>query len=162
MCNAYDTPTAVQCVLVSEIQDIIRHEMTWFPSIVACEDDVTHVVLGLLPDPNSYESARDYLDDVRVELDPVGSMMRESIEGLFTGIIYTADAHKFVDDYSAECDEAAMEYGIFHDVSECESLSEVITRVADYGGAHMISKLASDLCWLVDGLLDRIEDEIVD
>ena len=161
------TPITIHAALVSEIQDTIRHEMTFFPTEVAHESDVIDVALELVPNPDGFigindapeEDALDYLEDVKTSLDLSGSMLREGIELLFTGLVYTADAMEFCQKYEAECDEGLGEYG--YDLGSLSSLSEIICRAADYGGMIMLSNKASDICYILEGVIDRLEDSVI-
>lgn len=156
----YTTPTAVRDALVSEIKDVIRHEMTWFPAIVAYESDVEAVTLDLIPDPAEFDTAEEFLSAAESALDIDGCMLRESIEGLFTGIVYTHDSIEFWREYESECDDAASEYGLLVDMSEYDSVSDVIVRAADYGGMYMLSNKAWDICEAVRYTLEHIEAEL--
>lgn len=160
MCTTFDTPSAVHCALVSQIQDVIRHEMTWFPMIVAHESDVIDVTLDLIPNPNEFDTAEEYLSAAESALDVDGCMLRESIEGLFTGIVYTHDSIEFWREYESECEEAVSEYGLLIDMSEYATVSDVIVRAADYGGMYMLSNKASDICVVIGNVLGEIESEL--
>lgn len=160
------TPISIHAALVSEIHDAIRHEMTFFPEEVAYESDIIDVTLDLLPNPDGFvgindstdEDAIDYLEEVKTSLDLSGSMLRESIEALFSGLVYTADAVEFWQKHEAECDEAVREYGF--ELGDSNSVSEIISRAADYGGMMMLSNKASDICYTLEGVIDRLEDSI--
>lgn len=153
------TPAVVRDDLIGEIQDMIREEMTWFPTIVAHDSDVIDVTLDLIPDPEGFDTVEEFLDAAESDLDAMGCMLRESIEGLFTGIVYTFDSIDFWREYESECEEAASEYGLMHEASEHDSVSDFIVRVADYGALYMLGDKASSICYLVDGILERFKDE---
>lgn len=154
-------PTVVRYELIAEIRTMIREEMTWFPAIVAHDSDVIDVTRDLIPDPEGFDTAEEFLDASESDLDVMGYMLRESIEGLFTGIVYTHESIEFWREYESECEEAASEYGLMHEASEHDTVSDFIVRVADYGGMFMLSDKASDICYLVDGILERFKDEYI-
>lgn len=160
MCNTFDTPAAVRCALVEEITRAIRSEMTWFPAAVAYESDVTEVTLDLIPAAEEFDTAEEFLSAAESALDVDGCMLRESIEGLFTGIVYTHDSIEFWREYEGECEDAASEYGLLVDMGEYDSVSDVIVRAADYGGMYMLSNKASDICTVVGNILEEIESEL--
>lgn len=153
------TPITIHAALVEEIEAMIRAEMTWFPAIVAYESDVTAATHELIPNPEGFDTVEEFLDAAESDLDATGSMLRESIEGMFTGIVYTRDSIEFWRENEAECEEAASEYGLMHEASEHDSVSDFIVRVADYGGMYMLSNKASDICYLVDDILERFKAE---
>lgn len=160
MCNTFDTPASVRCALVEEITSVIRHEMTWFPAIVAYESDITAVTLDLIPAAEEFDTAEEFLSAAESALDVDGCMLRESIEGLFTGIVYTHDSIEFWREYESECEEAVSEYGLMHEASEHDTVSDFIVRVADYGGMYMLSNKASDICAVIGNVLEQVESEL--
>ena len=160
MCTSFDTPASVHCALVKEIASVIRHEMTWFPAIVADEFDVIDVTLDLIPAAEEFDTAEEFLSAADSALDVDGHMLRESIEALFTGIVYTHDSIEFWREYESECEEAVSEYGLMHDMDSYDTVSDFIARVADYGGMYMLSNKASDICTVIGNILEQIESEL--
>lgn len=143
----------------AEVEAMVRGEMAFCPTILGHDTDVIEAIFFDLPDPESFEEAEDYLEAVRDNLDCSGYRIREDLEALFTGIIYTGDLHKFFEKNEDYCDDAVEEYGGFPEMmSDCESVSEVISRAAQVGADRMWRDYMGEIVMCLETILDRLDD----
>lgn len=164
------TARTIHEALHSEIQDIIREVMTYVPETVGFEDDVTYTVLDMMPDPEAFvgtndeehEDARDYLEDLNDALDLSGYVTCEAVESVRRELIYTADLHRFYEDYTDTCEEAMNDiYGNLAEAAQgCDTIDDLISRAADAGSYRIWSEMIGDLIGNLENMIDRFEEDI--
>lgn len=164
------TARSIHEALHSEIQDIIREVMTYVPETVGFEDDVTYTVLDMMPDPEAFvgvndeehEDARDYLEALNDALDLSGFAAREAVESVRRELIYTADLHRFYEDYTDMCEEAMNDiYGNLAEAAQgCDTIDDLISRAADAGSYCMWTEMVGDLINTLENMVYRFEEDI--
>lgn len=153
-------PTDYRNILKVWIQSEAWDHFAHLPRILDNDDDVTNATLALLPDPKAFATVDDYAEAVKDALDLSGHVLREELESLFTGIIYTRDLIEFQAEHEEICDDAIAELGGFSEVmADCDSVSAVICRAADYGADKMWRDAVGEFVYGLDLVLDRLDEE---
>ena len=143
-----------------EIQAEAWEHFAHLPRLLGDDDDVARETLRLLPDPEGFATVDDYAAAVRDDLDLTGHVLREHLEELFTGIIYTRDLIEFQHDHEEVCDDAIAEMGSFAEVmADCETMSEVIGRAAQLGADKVWRDAVGEFVYGLDLALDRLDEE---
>lgn len=145
---------------ISEAIEEIREHTRHLPSILGDAEDVISETLRILPDPEAFDYTDDYAAAVRDDLDLTGYVLREHLEELFTGIVYTRDLIDFQHDHEDFCDDAIDDLGGFAEVmADATSVSEVITIAAKYGAERMWRDAMGDIVYGLETVLDRLDEE---
>lgn len=158
-----------RCDLLARIEDCVNDEMTFCPSILGDAGDVMEQVTYMLPDTDTYTpgdydgdslaAAEAWLSDVESDLDVYGYGLRESLEGLFDGIIYNGDISDFWDEYSDYCEEAAGGIGgVAELAASCDSVSDIVSSAVQWGAAQMWGEYVNDAVGSIRIALEQARD----
>lgn len=143
-----------------EIQSEAWEHFARMPRLLGDDDDIARETLALLPDPEGFVTVDDYAAAVRDDLDLTGYVLRETLEGLFTGLIYTRDLIEFQHDHEEICDEAIAEMGSFAEVmADCATMSDVICQAAQLGADRMWRDAVGEFVFGLEMALDRLDEE---
>lgn len=143
-----------------EIQAEAWEHFAHLPRLLGDDDDVASETLRLLPDPEGFATVDDYAAAVRDALDLNGHVLREALEGLFTGLIYISDLIEFQGDHEEVCDDAIAEMGGFAEVmADCDSVSAVISQAAQLGADKVWRDAVGEFVYGLDLALDRLDED---
>ena len=158
-----------RCDLLARIENCVNEEMAWCPSIVGDAGDMMYQITYMLPNTDTYTpgdydgdslvAAEAWLSDVESDLDVDGYSLRESLEGLFDGIIYNSDADAFWDKYDNYCEEAVDEMGGVSELAaSCDSVSDIVSSAVQLGATQMWQECVNDVVDSVRIALEQSRD----
>lgn len=155
--------------LMARIENGVNEEMVFCPRILGYASDMMEQIRYDLPDTDTYvpgaydgdslAAAEAWLSDVESDLDVDGYSLRESLEGLFDGIVYNSDISAFWDEYSDYCEEAVNEMGGVSELAaSCDSVSGIVSSAVQWGAAQMWREYVNEVIESVRIALEQARD----
>ena len=155
--------------LMERIENGVNEEMVFCPRILGHASDMIEQIRYDMPDtdtyvPGAYEgdplaAADAWLSDVESDLDVDGYSLRESLEGLFDGIVYNDDAAAFWGEYGDYCEEAVNEMGGVTELAySCNSVSEIVSSAVQWGATQMWREYVAEVIESVRIALEQARD----
>lgn len=156
--------------LKSLIEESVRFEFTFCPTVLGHDSDVIGVLVDLLPCVDTYTAgdydgdgataAAEWVETAASDLDLTGHAALEACEMLFDGLVYHSDCSEFYLEYPAYCNSAVDDMGGYSELANgADSVRGIIDSAANTGAHAMWREYVSDALLRVDCDLERLSGE---